>query len=266
MSAARGSWSADVSRLPKTVRALVRLLWDGVLTQIRGPPRGPASPLLVMGPRTDTASWVPPAKRRGQLTERDLKIAEWLDRLTGASRQNIQTRFGLGQSQAYWRLQVLRDFGMVTAHRLLVELPTLFLPAGRTLRPASFEHSLRVATLIAQTEAEGRQMITEVELRRERAGEEGFPEGTSDRTRAVALGCRRIPDAIEALASGGLRAIEIELSSKGATRREQILGHYAASKYEQVTWLVPNDRLASLIEREIDRLGLARFMEVRNGW
>lgn len=107
-------------------------------------------------------------------------------------------------------------------------------------------------------------MITEVELRRERGGEDGFPEWASDHHRTVALGCRRIPDALEVTTSGGLRAIEIELSSKGSTRREQILGHYAASKYEQVTWLVPNARLAALIEREIDRLGLARFMEVRN--
>lgn len=210
--------------------------------------------------RTDTT----PAKRRGQLTLRDFEITDWADRFSGVSVENIQTRFGMGQSQAYWRLQVLRDFGMITAHRLLVELPTLFLPAGRTLRPASFEHSLRIATLVAAAEAEGRRMITEVELRRERGGEDGFPEWASDHHRTVALGCRRIPDALEVTTSGGLRAIEIELSSKGSTRREQILGHYAASKYEQVTWLVPNARLAALIEREIDRLGLARFMEVRN--
>ncbi len=212
--------------------------------------------------RTDTAS----AKRRGELTPRDFVVTDWLGRFNGVSLANIQTRFGMGQSQAYWRLQVLRDFGMVTAHHLLVELPTLYLPAGRSLRPASFEHSLRIATLVAGAEADGRRMITEVELRRERGGEDGFPEWASDHHRAVALGCRRIPDAIEVGASGGLRAIEIELSSKGSTRREQILGHYAASKYEQVTWLVPNDRLAALIEREIDRLGLARFMEVRNDW
>ena len=210
--------------------------------------------------RTDTT----PAKRRGQLTLRDFEITDWADRFSGVSVENIQTRFGMGQSQAYWRLQVLRDFGMITAHRLLVELPTLFLPAGRTLRPASFEHSLRIATLVAAAEAEGRRMITEVELRRERGGEDGFPEWASDHHRTVALGCRRIPDALEVTTSGGLRAIEIELSSKGSTRREQILGHYAASKYEQVTWLVPNARLAALMEREIDRLGLARFMEVRN--
>ena len=217
-----------------------------------------------MSPSADTTPRA--SARRGRLTPRDFVFEAWLDRLSGASLQNIQTRFGLGQSQAYWRMQVLRDFGMVTAHRLLVELPTLFLPAGRTLRPASFEHSLRIATLIAAMEAAGRRTITEVELRRERAGEDGFPEWISDQARAAALGCRRIPDAIEVLGSGGLRAFEIELSSKGSTRREQILGHYAASKYQQVTWLVPNVRLAALIEREIDRLGLARFMEVRNDW
>ncbi|MFN8150805.1 MAG: hypothetical protein U0R24_06715 [Solirubrobacterales bacterium] len=161
---------------------------------------------------------------------------------------------------------MLKEFGLIDAHRLLVDRPTLYLPRGRTLRPASFEHTLQIARLISTLEAASASVITEVELRRERAGEDGLPAWVSDGSRAIALGCRRIPDAIEVLKSGGLRAFEIELSSKGRARREQILGCYAAARYEQVTWLVPNGRLADLIRREIDHLGLARFMEVRDDW
>lgn len=138
--------------------------------------------------------------------------------------------------------------------------------AGRSVRPATFDHALSVARLVAERESFDRLVATEVELRREKAGLPALPGWLSEENRQVALCCRRIPDAVERLDSGGLRAFEIELSSKGRKRREAILGHYAASKYEQITWLVPNRQLAALIRREIDGLGLARFMEVRDEW
>ena len=174
----------------------------------------------------------------------------------------IRIRFGLGQSQAYRRMQVLRQVGVVRSQRLLVNRPTLYLPAGRALRPASFEHVFLASNLVACRERHGSRMITEKELRRERSGEPAFPRWIGAEQRQVALRCRRTPDAVELLPSGGMRAFEIELSSKGRSRREAILGNYAASNYEQVNWIAPNPRLAALLRREIEGLGLSRFMEV----
>lgn len=200
--------------------------------------------------------------RRGELTERDLEIAPWIGRLSGATRQDVQVRFGLGKSQAYRRVQVLVQFGLVDSRRVLADSPALLTAPGRPLRPASYEHAVRVAGRVAASEASGALVISELEIRRERAGNPAFPAWVTDADRIVALGCRRVPDLIERLPSGGLRAIEIELSSKGRSRRERVLGHYSASKYEEVKWLVPNGQLAAVIRREIDRLGLARYMEV----
>lgn len=199
---------------------------------------------------------------RGELTPRDLACAAWVGRLAGATREDLQVRFGLGKSQVYRRVQVLVQFGMVESRRVLAERPALLTAPGKSLRPASYEHAVRVAGQVAESEASGKLVISELELRRERAGAQAFPAWVGERERIVALGCRRVPDLIERLPSGGLRAIEIELSSKGRSRRERVLGHYSASKYEEVKWLVPNGQLAAVIRREIDRLGLARYMEV----
>lgn len=199
---------------------------------------------------------------RGQLTSRDLDFAAWVGRLSGATRQDLQIRFGLGKSQVYRRIQVLVQFGMVESRRILAERPALLTAPGKPLRAASYEHAVRVARRVAESEASGKLVITELELRRERAGRQAFPAWVGEDDRVVALSCRRVPDLIERLPSGGLRAVEIELSSKGRSRRERVLGHYSASKYEEVKWLVPNGQLAAVIRREIDRLGLARYMEV----
>lgn len=207
-----------------------------------------------------------PKGLRGELTGRDLEIATWVERLMGAGLEDVRLRFGLGRSQAYRRLQVLQQFGVIRSQRMRVDLPTVYLTASRLLRPASFEHVLLVSRLVAAREAAGRQVATEVELRRARSGEPALPAWMDEDQRGTAFSSRRIPDAIEGLSSGGLRAFEIELSSKGKARRETVLGNYAASNFEQVTWLVPDRQLAALIHREIDGLGLARFMEVRDEW
>ena len=78
------------------------------------------------------------------------------------------------------------------------------------------------------------------------------------------LGCPRVPDAAELLPSGGLRAFEIELSSKGRARRTAVLASYATSDYESVTWIAPDPQLRALINREVTERGLAEFMEVRD--
>lgn len=111
----------------------------------------------------------------GELTRRDLEIEAWLDRLAGAGLTQIQARFGLGKSQAYRRLQVLRQHQLVSSLRLLANRPSLFVVAGRSLRPASVEHALLAARLVAERERLGIRVVTEIELRRERAGQPALP-------------------------------------------------------------------------------------------
>ena len=117
---------------------------------------------------------------------------------------------------------------------------------------------------MVRIEATGGEVATELELRRERAN--GLDPGRlSEEQRATALACRRIPDAAELLPGGRLCAYEVELSSKGRTRRSAALAAYAASSYEQVRWIVPDRQLAALIRREIDETGMSEFQEVFDG-
>lgn len=201
----------------------------------------------------------------GLIVARDLDLVAWLDRLVGASVEQIRERFGLGRTQAYRRLQVLQDHGLVRRRHLSAILPPLYTVPSRSLRVASTEHAHALTELVVAIETSGGEIATELELRRERNRQPASANRLSDRQLATVLGCRRIPDAVELLPSGGLRAYEVELSSKGRARRSTVLAAYATSHYEQVTWIAPDSQLRVVINREVAERGLAEFMEVRSG-
>jgi hypothetical protein len=202
------------------------------------------------------------AVRAGVLTPRDLEIAGWLDRVGAASIQQIAARFELGQTQAYRRVEVLRGFGLIRRLRLLVGRPSLYAPTGRSLHPASCEHALALAELVVARERSGAVVLGEVELRRQRARQPALGGRLGEEELQTLLSCERVPDAVEVLPKGGLAAYEIELSSKGQTRRRRIIAAYAASNFERVHWIVPDPQLAALLRAEIAANGVDDFMEV----
>jgi hypothetical protein len=74
---------------------------------------------------------VPSAEKTGFLTERDLEISAWVERLLGASACQIGRRFGLGRTQLYQRLRVLQAYGLLSRRRLIVGQPALDVVKGR---------------------------------------------------------------------------------------------------------------------------------------
>ena len=227
-----------------------------------------------MNPPTTTSARISGAGKRprsepsapGLLVARDLAIAAWLDRLAGASVDQIRRRFGLGRTQCYRRLQVLTDYGLINRRHLTTTLPPLYAVPTRSLRLASAAHALAVSELVGYLELCGRRVVTELELRRERARQPFLTVdgGLSDSQVATIRDCARVPDAVEVRAGGGLCAYEVELSSKGRSRRGRILAAYALSDYERVRWIAPDSQLAALLDREITERGLDRFMGVRD--
>lgn len=199
---------------------------------------------------------------RGLIVARDLELVAWLDRLVGASVEQIRARFGLGRTQAYRRLQVLQDFGLVRRRHLTATRPPLYTVASRSLRVASCEHAHALTDLVVAIESSGGEIATELELRRERARQAELDGRLTDRQLATVLGCRRTPDAVELLAGGGVCAYEVELSSKGRARRGRALAAYAVSDYERVHWIAPDRQLAALLSAEIEERGLADYVEV----
>ena len=200
----------------------------------------------------------------GLIVARDLQIVDWLDRLVGASVDQIRERFGLGRTQAYRRLQVLQDFGLVRRRRLSAILPPLYTVPSRSLRVASCEHAHALTELVVSIETSRREVATELELRRERNRQPVLSCRLTDDQLATVRSCPRVPDAAELLRPGGLRAYEVELSSKGRSRRAAILAAYAMSAYESIVWIAPGPKLRDLINREVAQHGLADFMEVRD--
>lgn len=198
----------------------------------------------------------------GLIVARDLDLVAWLDRLVGASVEQIRARFGLGRTQAYRRLQVLQDFGLVRRRHLTATRPPLYTVPHRSLRVASCEHAHALTELVVAIETSGGAIATELELRRERVRQRTLDGRLSDRQLATVLGCARIPDAVELLSGGGLRAYEVELSSKGRTRRGRVLAAYAVSNYERVHWIAPDPQLAALLRGEIEERGLSDYVEV----
>ena len=197
----------------------------------------------------------------GLVTARDLEIAQWLERLVGASVDQLRRRFAMGQSQAYRRLEVLEQHGLIDRRPILFGRPVLFTVRPRELGPSTYEHAAAVASLVAELESGGAKVVTDVELRGARGKQRLFGplDGIALQT---FLACRRTPDVIECLADGAVGAYEVELSSKGRARRESILTHYALSDYEFVRWIVPDPSIRALLSAEIAEMGLTRLMEV----
>lgn len=208
---------------------------------------------------------MPVSATPGLIVARDLDVVAWLDRLVGASVDQIRERFGLGRTQAYRRLQVLQDHGLIRRRHLSAILPPLYTVPSRALRIASTEHAHELTELVVSIETSGGEIATELELRRERNHQAALAGRLSNEQLATVLACPRVPDAAELLGSGGLRAFEVELSSKGRARRTAILAAYATSDYERVTWIAPDPQLRALINREAAERGLAEFMDVRDG-
>jgi hypothetical protein len=200
----------------------------------------------------------------GLIVARDLEVVTWLGRLAGASVDQIRRRFGLGRTQAYRRLQVLRDFGLVRRRHLSAILPPLYTVPSRSLRIASCEHAHALTELVVSIETSGGEVATELELRRERNRQTALACPLTAEQLATVRSCPRVPDAAEPLESGGLRAFEVELSSKGRNRRAAVLGAYATSAYESVAWIAPDPQLRDLIKGQVAEHGLADFMEVRD--
>ena len=203
---------------------------------------------------------MPASVKPGLIVARDLEIVAWLDRLVGASVDQIRQRFGLGRTQAYRRLQVLQDHGLVRRRHLSAILPPLYTRreplASHRQQPST---PMRSPSWSSRSRPRAGRSPTELELRRERSAQPALGAALTDEQLATVLACPRVPDAAELLASGGLRAFEVELSSKGRSRRAAVLAAYATSTYESVVWIAPDPPACDLINREVEERGLAGF-------
>jgi hypothetical protein len=142
-------------------------------------------------------------------------------------------------------------------------------PPGRGVR--AYEHDVGLAWLwlAAHDGAFGRlrEIVSERELRSHDEARERSGPPLAVRLGGVGPGGRErihYPDLLLRRQDGRTIAVELELSSKGRTRLEQILGGYAADgRIDAVLYLVPNRTIGNPVLAAARRLGIDDLIRVQ---
>ena len=189
-------------------------------------------------------------QRGFRLTERDLAIAAFIDRVGCATTEQVRERFGLSKRMGWRRLQALRESGRVRSCRPLIGSGILY-PAGAAApKLRDLDHSLTATAVALQLELEGADVVTERMMRRDEhaAGERSlwsvampqrFGLGRAPVTHRPDLAIR---------ATGGLVAVEVELTRKSKGRLADLMAAWARQgQYGEVLYLCRSRELMQLV-------------------
>jgi len=218
-----------------------------------------------------------------KLTERDLELLELAGRHRLLLAAHAQALLGTSLEAARRRLRALTQAGFLERRRVFHGQPACYqitrqglAAIGSSLpRPnldlSCYRHDVGVAWLwlLAQRGKFGplEQVIAERQLRSRDAGPELPAEPAGVRLGGYGPGGRErlhYPDLLLVTPQGHRIALELELSAKGRTRREQILLGYAVDpRIDLVVYLVDRPATARAIETSARRLGIADRVRVQ---
>ena len=213
-------------------------------------------------------------KRRNgfRLTARDAAIVRFAGRHYGVEARQVADRFGMDLANAHRRQARLVDAGLLEPRRVLHGRPGVYiatragldwvrvaLPAAR-ISLATYEHDVELVGLAIELEREFDEaaVLTERELRSRDmpSAWAAYRSGAAVAPRyAVAVGSGTAPRGLHfpdivvkgGAAQGGLLAVELELTVKGAARRRQIIGAYRDGFHiEQVRYYAAEEALRAL--------------------
>jgi hypothetical protein len=173
----------------------------------------------------------------------------WINSHRAATAAQVAKRFGISPGAASKRLCQLKSCAYLVYDKIFCAAPGVYragargiaaaaddLPAAR-LPLGSYEHDLQLVDLaLALEHKTGAQWQTERQIRHDK-GRTGV--GTTGHT----------PDGILVFPGGGMIAVELELSPKGAAKLEKILKEYAGMRYQEVWYFVNSGYLAARIRR-----------------
>ncbi len=219
-----------------------------------------------------------------QITERDRIVLEFAaeHRLVGAA--HVGVLLGVRTQTAAARLNALTTTGMLESDHRLHGEPSWYrirppglrmvassLPAPRRADLDTHRHDVGVAWLWLAAGRGAFGALDQVVSERRMRSHDGTPEGR-ERPFGVRLGGLgphgrdrlHYPDLLLETATGHRVALELELTSKGRTRREEILGAYAADgRVEAVMYLVDKPAVGRAISRSAARLGISDRVHVQ---
>ena len=219
-----------------------------------------------------------------RLTGRDLETLAFAAEHRLVLADHVAALLGIAAGGAATRLRSLSRAGFLTAHRPFERGPACFqitraglgaidadLKAPQRLDLRSYEHEAGAAWLwlAARGGSFGplREVIAERRLRSldARPDRHAGPQGV--RLGGVGPGGRErlhYPDLVLVDPGGRRIAVELELSSKGRTRREKILAGYAAdARIDAVLYLVRDRRIGRSIQESARRLGAGELVHVQ---
>jgi hypothetical protein len=213
------------------------------------------------------------------LTDRDQAMVDWIARIGAAAAADVMARFGLGRSQAYLRLRVLVDEGLLEPRQLLRGQPTLYVATregllwaqlGR-LEPcrvgvASATHwaqCARLAVVLERTEpaygvwSEREVRVAELEAGGSVASAElgRLPDGRPRLRRA---------DLVLMPHGEGRRpiAVEVELAVKWARRLEAICRAWARCRLVESVRYYASPAAARAVARAAERVHAQDVIEI----
>lgn len=226
-----------------------------------------------------------------RVTPRDVAILRWVGRLRIATADQVADRFGLGRAVGYARLSGLARLGLLEHQRIFHAAAGIYLatrpgleaseldlpPASVDLR--TYAHDLELTSLVLELEREFGvdRVATEREMRSSDMGA-GVPAAgplrfavplvaSYGQQQLTPLGHPRLHFADCAItgakADDRTLAIELERTAKGRARLRRILTAYVGARHVAgVRYYVTNDRVHSLVDQEVGRLGAGRLVTV----
>lgn len=185
---------------------------------------------------------MPGGKRTDRISKRDLEVLEFIARFGVVPRSAVAIWAGTGRTVTITRERRLREAGLIEvspgvgrSDRLLLCTKTGLRTVGRTdLRLAQFSlqrvhHESVVASLAASLERAGDRTLSEREiLARERAAGERVFSASLSRGRFHRADLLRFD-----VEEGDFEAVEVELTTKGASRLDELLRAWRRTVAEQ---------------------------------
>ncbi len=217
------------------------------------------------------------------ITDRDLELLGFTAEHRLVLADHVRMLLGTSLAASERRLRDLVRAGMLSRRRLFERRPPCYqitrdglaLVGSRLAPPRldlrSYDHDAGLAWLWLAARAGRLGAVTEVISERTMRSRDAAKNAGRDPlgVRLGGVGPRgrprlHYPDLLLHTASGHLVAVELELSSKGTSRRERILAGYAGDpRIDAVLYLVERPRLGSEISAAATRLGISRMVHVQ---
>jgi hypothetical protein len=228
-------------------------------------------------PRSRTAPAV-------QITDADRALLAFAAEHRFVLAAQMAALLGVTPSAAEARLRRLGEGGHLRRHKEIHRGPTWHqithaglraigsdLPAPRGFDLATHRHDAGLGWLVLAARAGRFGPLTDVISERRMRSHDGRAEDRTQRygvrLGGVGAGGRdrlHYPDLVVVTGSGHRVAFELELSTKGRTRREGILTGYAADRrIDAVVYLVERASVGRAIERSAARIGISDLVRVQ---